>query len=153
MWGTAPAPQALLVTEARAGLRDAKPSAAAPIKFFQRHSPVRPSAYVESVAGQVRPLVRALAGCGFDNLEPSRRDAVCCPGWQREKTTRESSCWLCCCDNCRRRAHGLVGRAAVAVELGLRLAHHETAGSFVPPSPRRRTRPPCQRVTLCIPHP
>src|SRR6266404_6169442 len=64
----------------------------------------------------------------------SLRDAVCWPGRQPEETTRESSCWLCRCGNCRHSTHRLVGGAAAAVELGLWLTKHETGGSSGPRS-------------------
>jgi hypothetical protein len=39
--------------------------------FLQGHRPVHASTYVGNVAGQVRPLPQAPAGCGFDFLEPT----------------------------------------------------------------------------------
>src|SRR6266404_4565174 len=76
----------------------------------------------------------------------SLRDAVCWPGRQPEETTRESSCGLCRCGNCRRGAHRLVDGAAAAVELGFWLTQHETCRSFGPCSPRRRAHAPRQEL-------
>src|SRR5258706_485353 len=103
----------------------AKPIVPAPTKNFQGHSPVHASTYVENAAGQVRPLVRERLPVAVLTIW-SLRDAVCWPGRRSVETTRESSCWLCRGDNCRRSAHRLVGGAAAAVELGLGLTQHES---------------------------
>src|SRR6266478_7002872 len=83
----------------------------APTKFFQRHSPVHASTYVGNAAGQVRPLARKRLPAAVLTVW-SLRAPFCWPGRGSEETTRESSCGLCCRDNCSRGAHRVVGGAA-----------------------------------------
>jgi hypothetical protein len=39
--------------------------------FLQRHGPFATNTYVENVAEQARPRLRAPAGCGFSFVEPT----------------------------------------------------------------------------------
>src|SRR5712671_7369614 len=120
-------------------------------------SPIVPAATInfrKDIAPFTQALMLKTSPDRFDHgsgsacrLPWSPHDALCpCP--QPEKTTRESSCWLRRGDNCRRGAHRLVGRIADAVELGLRLRHHETRGGPVPHGPRSRARAPRQELAL-----
>jgi hypothetical protein len=92
--------------------------------FLRRHSPMCAAAYVENVAGQVRPFFQArLSAMAFTVW--SLRDTVCWPSQRSKEKIRESSRRLCRGDDCGRGTRRLVGGPADAFELGLGLPHPE----------------------------